>query len=145
MGNTANRYEDRADIIELMGVCTWALETRQFEDLERVFSDDAFVNIRGLECKGKVPIIFLLRAAVLRFERLQLLHGSHVVDVEGDTARHRCQMIVQQSAEGGGKGSNYLLGCHGKNRLVRTDDGWRFSEIVIVETWSEGTFDTTLG
>lgn len=139
-----NRYEDRADIIDLMTTYQWAMENKTFDDMRSVFTTDASVNIRGFECEGREQIIFRLAAAVTRFARLQHVTGNHLVTVDGDQATHRCQMIVQQSADGRIRGSNYIVGCHSDGRLVRTEDGWRYTSLVVTEIWAEGVFDPTL-
>lgn len=140
----ASWHEDRADIIDLMTAYAWAVDEGQCDDLKELFTEDATADIRGLQCTGRQQIIYQLKAAILRFGRLQHVMGNHLVTVDGATAAHRCQMIVQQSSVDSVKGSNYIVGCNSDDRLVRTEDGWRFSRMVITETWAEGVFDITL-
>lgn len=132
---------DRDDIIDLAIAYTWALDTKQVDDLRRVFTADATGLLRGVECAGVDAIIARIGGSILRLDHTQHLVGNHQVTVDGDTATHRCQLHSQHVKAGTPGGDNFIVGGFYDDRLVRTADGWRIAHRVMQQTWSAGNPD----
>ena len=63
---------------------------------------------------------------------------NHQVQVDGDTARHRCQMQAQHVRHGADGGPNYIVAGRYEDELVRTADGWRIAHRDLVIVWTDG-------
>jgi len=134
---------DREDIIDLAVRYTWALDTKNVDELRDVFVPDATATLRGVECNGVDEIIARIGGAILRLDRTQHLVGNHQVTVDGDTGTHRCHLQSQHVREGVEGGNNFIVGGYYEDRVVRTVDGWRIAHRLMQQTWSEGNPDVT--
>lgn len=134
---------DRDDIIDVAIRYTWALDSKNIDDLRNVFLPDATAMLRGVECAGADAIIARIGGAVLRLDATQHLVSNHQVHVEGDTATHRCQLQSQHVMRGTEGGENYIVGGYYEDRLVRTPDGWRIAHRLMQQTWTEGNPNVT--
>ena len=134
---------DREDIIDLAVRYTWALDTKNVDELRDVFVPDATATLRGVECNGVDEIIARIGGAILRLDRTQHLVGNHQVTVDGDTGTHRCHLQSQHVREGVEGGANFIVGGYYEDRVVRTPDGWRIAHRLMQQTWSEGNPDVT--
>jgi hypothetical protein len=129
---------DRDDIIDLAIRYTWALDTKNIDDLRHVFLPDATALLRGVECAGVEAIIARIGGAVLRLDATQHLISNHHVAVDGDTATHRCHLQSQHVLRNTDGGDNYIVGGYYEDRLVRTSAGWRIAHRLMQQTWTEG-------
>lgn len=129
---------DRDDIIDVTIAYTWALDTRQFDDLRRVFHPEATADLRGKSCTGATEIIERISRSVSRFDATQHLIGNHQITVDGDTATCRCQLHSQHTSYGLAGGENLVIGGMYIDRLVRTADGWRIIHREMRQTWQQG-------
>jgi hypothetical protein len=134
---------DRDDIIDLAVRYTWALDTKDIEQLRQVFTPDATATLRGVECEGVDQIIARIGGSILRLDRTQHLVGNHQVTVDGDTGTHRCQLQSQHVRDGTEGGDNFLVGGYYEDRVVRTTAGWRIAHRLMQQTWTEGNPDVT--
>ncbi len=129
---------DHLAIVAVAVAYTWALDTKQLDDLRSVFLPDATALLRGVECRGVDAIIERIGGAILRLDRTQHLVGNHQVSIDGDTATHRCHLQSQHVLAGTEGGDNYIVGGFYEDRLVRTADGWRIAHRVLEQTWTDG-------
>jgi len=124
---------DRMEIQQLITVYANAIDRRDFDALDRVFTADAYIDYRALGgIDGRFPAIKAWLAQVLpTFPRYTHLVGNIEVEVSGDTARARTACInpMEVTLPGGGT-QVMLLGLWYADQLVRTRDGWRMSERV---------------
>jgi len=123
---------DRIEIQDLLARYTDAIDRRDWDALDRIFTDDALIDYTAMGGArgGLVEIKHFLAEALPMFETFQHLVGSSVVDIDGDeaTARTICHnpMVLR-----GGKDPHLLVcGLWYQDSLVRTPDGWRISERV---------------
>jgi 3-phenylpropionate/cinnamic acid dioxygenase small subunit len=129
---------DREDIIDLAVRYTWALDTRNFEDLRNVFLPEATAMLRGVECNGVDEIIARVSGSILRLDRTQHFVGNHQVTVDGDDGTHRCHLHGQHVKEGTPGGDNFIVAGYYDDRVVRTPDGWRIAHRLMQQTWTDG-------
>jgi hypothetical protein len=134
---------DREEIIDLAVRYTWALDTKDVEDLRNVFTPEATAMLRGVECNGVDEIIARIGGSILRLDRTQHLVGNHQVTVDGDTGTHRCHLQSQHVREGVDGGDNFIVGGYYQDRVVRTPEGWRIAHRLMQQTWSEGNPNVT--
>ena len=129
---------DEKAIIDLTIAYTWALDTKQFDELRNVFAPDATGMLHGVACDDREAIIVRISGALSRIDGSQHLIGNHQVLVDGDTATCRCQLQSQHVKHGTEGGDTYLIGGYYDDRLQRTSDGWRISHRTMTETWHSG-------
>ena len=103
-------FSDEQAIIELAIAYTWALDTKQLDDLRSVFAPDATADLNGVQCDGQDAIIARIERPLSRLDATQHLVGNHQVHVDGDTATHRCHLHSQHVKRGTPGGDNYLIG-----------------------------------
>ena len=129
---------DRNDIIDLAVRYTWALDTKNVDDLRNVFAPDATAMLRGVECRGIDEIIARIGGAIVRLDHTQHLVGNHQVTIDGDTGTHRCQLHSQHVRAGIDGGETFVVGGYYEDRVARTADGWRIVHRTMQQTWSAG-------
>ncbi len=129
---------DQQEIIDVTIAYTWALDTKNIDELRNVFLPDATAMLRGVPCEGVEAIIARIGGSVLRLDRSQHLIGNHQVRIDGDTATCRCQLQSQHVLYGTEGGENYIVGGHYEDQLVRTAHGWRIAHRTMTQTWTEG-------
>jgi len=124
---------DRMEIQQLITVYANAIDRRDFDALDRVFTADAYIDYRALGgIDGRFPEIKAWLAQVLpTFPRYTHLVGNIEIAFSGDTAwaRTTCINPMEVTLPGGGT-QVMLLGLWYVDKIVRTRDGWRMSERV---------------
>jgi hypothetical protein len=135
--------QDRNDIIDLAIRYTWALDTKNVDDLRNVFAADATAVLRGVECRGVDEIIARIGGAVVRLDRTQHLVGNHQVTIDGDTGTHRCHLQSQHVRAGCEGGETFIVGGFYDDRVARTPDGWRIVHRLMEQTWTSGNPEVT--
>ena len=125
-------------IIDVTIAYTWALDTKQFGELNDVFTPDATGMLHHVECVGRAAIVARISGALSRLDASQHVIGNHQVRVDGDAATCRCQLQSQHVRRGTDGGDNFIIGGYYLDTLARTPDGWRITHRVMEETWREG-------
>ncbi len=133
-----NVSSDQQAIIDLAIAYTWALDTKQFDALRTVFATDATADLNGVSCDGQDAIIARIERPLSRLDATQHLVGNHQVQVDGDTATHRCYLQSQHVKRGTPGGENFLIGGTYEDRLVRTTEGWRIAHRTMTPVWTDG-------
>ena len=129
---------DEKAIIDLTIAYTWALDTKQFDELRDVFTPDATGMLHGVACADLEAIIDRISTSLVRLDATQHLIGNHQIRIDGDTAICRCQLHSQHVKSGTEGGDTYVIGGTYEDRLVRTPNGWRISHRTMAETWHAG-------
>lgn len=129
---------DEKAIIDLTIAYTWALDTKQFDELRNVFTPDATAMLHGVASDSADAIIARISGSLNRLDLTQHLIGNHQVRIDGDTATCRCQLQSQHLKSGTEGGETYLIGGTYEDQLVRTAAGWRINHRVMTETWHAG-------
>ena len=127
---------DRMEIADLLARYSAAIDGRQWNDLDRLFTADAVIDytemggIRGSLGEQKD----FLAAAMPGFAGFQHLTATSTFDIDGDTARVRTicfnPMVVTDEQQ------VLFCGLWYRDVLVRTPDGWRISERHEDRGWS---------
>jgi hypothetical protein len=123
---------DRLEIQQLLVDYSAAIDQRRFDDLEKVFTRDAYIDYRAMGgIDGKFPEVKAWLAEVLpSFANYAHMLGLPAIQLTGDsaTARTFCfNPMVFGGAEPTTKPATMLLGLWYEDEFVRTPDGWRMS------------------
>jgi hypothetical protein len=135
---------DRLEIGDLLVRYCTAIDSKQYDDLDCVFTREAIIDYTsaGGIC-GTLPEIKKWLSEVLcLFPMTQHVVGNVVVKIEGDRATSRCVFFNPMGLPPpeGKKGLRVLLfGGYYNDTLTRTDDGWRICQRIEESSWDWGT------
>lgn len=124
---------DRFEIHQLMVDYATAIDTRNFDGLDEVFTPDAYIDYRAMGgIDGRYPEVKAwLEKAMVRFPAYNHMIGNVDIKVDGDHARSRIvcfNPMAVDLADGSRHVMFYGLWYH--DRFVRTPSGWRCTERV---------------
>ena len=125
------QISDRIEIDDLLIRYTVAIDNKDWELLDTVYTSDAKIDYTtsgGI--KGDYPEVRAWLAKVLpAFKMTQHLISNSVVKVDGDTATARTMVFNPMGTDDGKGGLNiFHVGGWYRDKLVRTEDGWRIAE-----------------
>lgn len=122
---------DRFEIQQLLTDYSTAIDQRRFDDLDRVFTADAYIDYRAMGgIDGRYPEVKAWLAQVLpNFPAYAHLLGNLSITFDGDTATSRviCFNPMVINAE-----NKQILFCGMwyDDEFVRTEQGWRMTRRV---------------
>lgn len=128
---TLEEISDRLEIQQLMTDYSTAIDSKRFDDLDRVFTPDAYIDYR--ECggiDGRYPEIKeYLRTGLGRFPHYYHMIGNPDIRIDGDSATSRtiCFNPIEMKLADGGT-QVMFIGLWYNDRHVRTASGWRMAE-----------------
>ena len=132
---------DRIEIADLLTRYTRAVDTRDWDRLDDVFTPDARIDYTATGgIAGQFPEVKAWLAKMLPlFGRTQHVVGQAEVELAGDTAAVAAYflnpMVLQPAA---GAEQIWEFGGYYHHRLVRTPAGWRSRELVEELVWKRG-------
>jgi hypothetical protein len=127
------QISDRFEIQQLLVDYCNAIDRRDFDGLDAIFTPDAYIDYRKLGgVDGRYPEIKAwLRPALQHFPNYFHLVANLDIRIDGDraTARTLCFNPMDTPLPGGGS-QVMFLGLYYVDKLVRTSAGWRITERV---------------
>jgi hypothetical protein len=131
---------DRWQIQQLLVDYSTAIDTRSFDDLDAVFTEDAYIDYRAMGgIEGLYPQVKAWLAEVLpNFAGYAHMLGLPSIRVDGDTATART-FCFNPMVFGGENNQVMLCGLWYLDEFIRTAEGWRMSKRV-----EEKCFDKVL-
>jgi 3-phenylpropionate/cinnamic acid dioxygenase small subunit len=132
---------DRLEIESVLRRYAWALDAREYDRLDDVFTPDAFLDYTTAGgIKGGFAEVKAWLAKVLpTFPAYQHLISNVEVTVDGDTATSRAAFYNPMGHDRA-DGTRVYFHCGGEYRdqWVRTDDGWRITNRFEQTIWMDG-------
>lgn len=122
---------DRLEIQDLLARYCHAIDSRDWDALDAVFTPDAQIDYAETGgARGSYPEIKAwLPRALERFPAFQHMVATSKLDIAGDEAASRTilfnPMVHRDDA---GREQVFFIGLWYRDRLVRTADGWRIAE-----------------
>ena len=137
---------DRFEIQDLVFRYAHLIDSRQFDQLRDVFTEDAFVDysVYGGSVGDLDTTIKFLEQAVTRelFPNCQHLNANVQVSLHGDTATGRVMCFnPMEMTLPGGDSQTYMLGLWYVDEYRRTPAGWRICRRVEEKCWAFNTPD----
>jgi 3-phenylpropionate/cinnamic acid dioxygenase small subunit len=131
---------DRIEIDELLVRYSRALDFREFDILETLFTDDAVFDGGPLGSPvGPRAIRDMIEGTLAGLDATQHLVGKSLVTLDGDTAEVRTYLLSQHVRESApGPMKHYFLGGEYEDRVVRTPDGWKIASRRLHRMWKQG-------
>jgi SnoaL-like domain len=122
---------DRLEIQQLLVGYSTAIDQRRFDDLDRVFTPDAYIDYRAMGgIDGVYPDVKAwLKEVLPNFPVYAHMLGNFSVTVDGDTASSRT-ICFNPMVLGGDRNQILFCGLWYDDEFVRTSDGWRMSRRV---------------
>jgi hypothetical protein len=129
---------DRLEIQQLLVAYSTAIDTRQFDDLARVFTPDAYIDYRAMGgIDGHFPEVKAWLEQVLpNFPAYSHMLGNFDVTITGDTAVSRTlcfnPMVLPNGSEAAADAPSQVLFCGlwYEDEFTRTAEGWRMTRRV---------------
>lgn len=132
---------DRVEIEDLLTLYCTAIDSRDLDLLDRVFTPDAVIDYtRSGGPRDELPAIRAWLARVLQpFVLLQHMVSNFVIETEGDHGTSVCSFFNPMGLPGpdGGVQTTFYGGFY-RDRLVRTPAGWRICERVNDQRYPHG-------
>lgn len=138
---------DRLEIEALVRKYAWAIDHRNFDELDDIFTPDAvldYTTAGGI--KGAYPEVKAWLAGVLPgFPAYQHLVTNTEVTLAGDLASARSAFYNPMGHDRPDKTRAYFF-CGGEyhDQLIRTESGWRISNRFEQTVWMDGEFPGAL-
>ena len=129
---------DRLAITDLTIAYCWALDTRDWDRLDDVFSADVTAELASPTLVGVEAIKARIKLALVPLDDSQHIVANHQIVIEGDQATCRCYLHAQHVRRGVEGGDNLVIGGRYEDTMVRTADGWRINHRRLVMMWREG-------
>lgn len=128
---TLEQISDRLELQQLVIDYANAIDSRNFDRLDRIFTPDAYIDYRAMGgIDGTYPKVKAwLPEALKPFPGYMHLIGNPSFEITGDTATGRvaCFNPIEIPLPTGGTHVMFL-GLWYIDRYVRTAEGWRISE-----------------
>lgn len=131
---------DRIEIEELLVRYSRAIDSRDFDTLETLFTEDATFDGGPLGCPTDAAAIrAMIEGTLMGLDATQHLVGKSLIELHGDEAEVRTYLISQHIRESApGPVKHYFLGGEYADRVVRTPDGWRIAYRRLDRLWKQG-------
>ncbi|GAA2427546.1 nuclear transport factor 2 family protein [Streptomyces macrosporus] len=132
---------DRSEITTLIDRYVILLDTQDengFDDTwpRRLFTEDVHVTFPVGEHRGLDGLAEFHYRAKQKFDRTHHIASNYLIDLDGDRADVRFQMIAIHVHPG--DGPLFEVGGHYEGEAVRTDEGWRIRRWGYHVAWSTG-------
>lgn len=120
-----NKTNDQIAIRELLDTYSDAVILRDKERWAATWTDDATWRFRTREVRGREQIVATWEKAMTGFESVWFMAYPGMIEIDGDTAIVRTHTFEHLAPI---SGTPKLQAGIYEDRLVRTAEGWRFSE-----------------
>lgn len=130
---------DRLEIQDLFARYSFAIDERDWDALDEVFTPDARIDYTETGgVKGSVAQIKAwLPVALERFPAFQHMVATTKLTLNGDHATSRTILFNPMVAAGeGGTTQTFFIGLWYRDTLVRTAAGWRIAERYEERSWT---------
>ena len=132
---------DRAEITDVLTRYTRAIDTRSWDDLDAVFTDDAILDYSAVG--GPADRLEVAKPWVEQglsgFLRYQHVIGQVSIELDGDAARATAYFTNPMVAPTKDGGETVVeVGGYYHHELVRTESGWRSKRMVDDNVWMRG-------
>ena len=130
---TLQQISDRLEIEQLIVDYANAIDRRDFDALDQVFTPDAYIDYRAMGgIDGQYPAVKAwLKPALDKFPGYSHLVGNITTKINGDAATARTLCFNPMTVPlGDDKTQVMFLGLWYADKLIRTPAGWRMTERV---------------
>jgi len=121
---------DRAEIQDLLVVYCEAIDSRDWDALDNVFTSEAIIDYTEAGgARGTLSEIKIyLDKGLGKFSGYQHMLGLPQIKLDGDKATSRTILFNPMVMDKDGQPHVFFVGLWYCDKLLRTDQGWRISE-----------------
>jgi 3-phenylpropionate/cinnamic acid dioxygenase small subunit len=133
---------DRLEIQDLLARYSFAIDERDWDALDQVFTPDAWIDYTAAGgIKGPYPEVKAwLPEALERFPMFQHMVATTRLEIAGDEATSRTILFNPMTyRDADGADTVFFIGLWYRDRLARTAEGWRIIERVEEMGWTHNT------
>ena len=132
MTMSMQEISDRLEIQDLMVRYSYAIDNRDWDALDDVFTPDAHIDysVFGGSVGNLAETKAFLAEAMPMFTTLQHMVSGTTIAFDGDTANTKTQCHNPMTMGDADKPDLMVCGLWYVDKLVRTADGWRIKERV---------------
>jgi hypothetical protein len=127
---------DRLDIERTIISVGRCLDERDFEGLRDLYTPDASVSTPGGDVTGHDALVEQARSRHSNDEGIQHLITNMLIELDGDQAAVRANLLVSFAKNGVGDPAPFLLGEVYRFNLARTPTGWRITRLTSAPVWT---------
>ncbi|MEY2995691.1 MAG: hypothetical protein RLZZ39_516 [Actinomycetota bacterium] len=142
MDEELRRLVDRQQIVDVTLAYTYALDAKDWDALDDVFTVDATAYLTE-ELDGREAIKERVRRALESLDLSQHMVANHDVRIDGVSAVCRCYLQAQHVREAAPGPPNFIVAGRYDDRFVRTSVGWRIVRRELTIMWTEGNPSVT--
>ncbi|MEU8589971.1 nuclear transport factor 2 family protein [Streptomyces sp. NPDC048664] len=139
--NALSRIADRLEVQDLVDRYLASLDEAAFDDAwaRSVFTEGGRFEFPMGGHDG-VPGMASFTAAMMgKWRRTHHVAAGHRVEVDGDRARVRGNLIATHLHPDEIPAEHFQVGDRFEGEAVRTDAGWRFTRLALEVVWTRGT------
>lgn len=143
---TAEELADRAAIGDVLDDYAFAVDSRDWELLHSLFTDDAVLDYiaAGGPRGAREEVLGWISASLPAVTLTQHLVTNRRIRIDRDTAIARTELLNPLLFDNPDGAQLLLLGGRYDDRLKRTAAGWKLTERVHVTTWTAGPLPAQL-
>jgi SnoaL-like domain len=131
---------DRTEITDLVTRLGLWLDEQRWGDAPAILTEDATASTLGGTARGREAVVEQARRNH-EGKRTQHVITNVVVDLDGDRATARANLLVTFAPEGPPAEPLFQLGERYRFEARRTQDGWRLSAVEIRPLWRTASPD----
>ena len=129
---------DKQHIRELQNRYSYSIDSGQYDHLDAMFTPDATYNFVTGSADNIEALKKIIQHALKPLTTSQHINGNQWAEIAGERATAGCYFTVHMDKEGLIDGEHFEMGGRYDDELLRTADGWRFTQRTITILWSEG-------
>jgi hypothetical protein len=141
--STTTEVEDRLAILELIGSLVLVLDARDWNALEKLFTDTVYSDRTSL--LGGEPVTLGVdefvagwRQLLENFDAVHHLVTCHVISLDGDQATCAANMQGTHVLANHSGSPMWTVGGRHDYQFQRTSEGWRIAGITFTIQWATG-------
>ena len=132
---SAEELSDRLILVELVTRLTRCIDSKSFDAMTDLYSDDAALSTPLGRIDGAPAISDFARRGHEQYEATQHLIGGTSVDVDSDRATVIADVMAVLVPTAADPAVNIHLGSRYELTLARTNGGWRIQRHTITPVW----------
>ncbi len=120
-----NEADDRFEIMAVLDRYCEALDRRNWELMEQVFTPDVEFDFGDWKTSTRDEAVAAIRGFIDGCGRTQHLQGNYRIELDGDRARSRVYIRAFHVGAGKALGKTFEMAGEYRDELLRTPEGWR--------------------
>jgi hypothetical protein len=126
---------DQSELERTVWTLGRALDERDFDELRQLFTTDATVTT-GETASGHDALVEQARRRHSGTDGIQHIISNLIIDLAGDQATGRANLLVTFARTGPGDPAPLLVGEVYRFAFRRTPEGWRIASLASTQIWS---------